>query len=180
MKSGVSDWKQRYRMVNAGFERELDIDEFLERVKNCEFNPYRRIVFPEYDEMQTIDPEGLAMLTDTLKQFSREYPERAFIFKELEVKHIPTRVRIWRDGGNLTNPNWNERIVIAIHNFVVDIDYYLTNVVLEGRLGNSRQLQILGYDDLRMNDPEAFNGIISAVEQFNRLHPDLAVDIIQQ
>ncbi|WP_274365753.1 VOC family protein [Paenibacillus thermotolerans] len=199
-----SDWKQHYHFANAGFEDNEpeggDIDSFLARVSKNDFN-HRRIVIPGYNVLQTLDPEGMESLLETLHQYSMEHPRNSFeIIKRdweptdtdamepadhREVFIVPTeRAKgILKIYGRSDSPNWKDRIVVQIPFFSFDIDTFFSKA-LEGRHEIFRQIQIINDEAsipwyLKKIDSDAVRELKITVERFNQEHPEHAIDIIE-
>jgi len=209
--SGDNNWKQQYCMANAGFVDNDgpaggDIDSFLARVKKSDLK-HRRIVIPGYNVLQTLDPEGLESLLETLHQFSSEHPQHPFeiikrdwyptdviepaamehVTDSREVFIVPTEraegiLKIYGRPYFKNSLNWKDRIVLQIPFFMFEIDTFFTKA-LEGRHEIFRQVQII-HDEasvpwyLSKIDSDAVRELKLAVEQFNQEHPEHAIELI--
>jgi predicted enzyme related to lactoylglutathione lyase len=81
--AGSSNWKERFKLFNCCFD--VDVDTFLTKViEDAPGARHRRIQILDHASLQESDPEGLAMLVETIEQFSQKYPEHVFqfIFRE--------------------------------------------------------------------------------------------------
>jgi len=71
-----ADWKERFNFLN--FEFHVQIDEFLEIIRNDIHGTIKTFNIKNYEEILETDPEGLEQLLNTLREFGRQYPEKAF------------------------------------------------------------------------------------------------------